>query len=601
MCAENTNTWKQIRQILTRRKIISTNEDTKLARVLTTVDLTALGVGSTLGVGIYVLAGEVAKNYAGPAVVISFLIAAIASIFAGLCYAEFGARVPKAGSAYIYSYVCVGELVAFLIGWNLILEYIIGSASVVKGLFTYLDALINNAMSKFLQQHMPINLSAVAPFPDLFSLGVTLVFSVALALGAKESSMVNNVFTSVNLLVVLFVIITGFWQVDTGNWSIPKNKVPSEKYGNGGFAPYGINGIIKGAATCFYGFIGFDCIATAGEEAKSPQKSIPIAVVSCLLIVFLAYFGMSTVLTMMLPYYDQDENAPFLHVYDIVGWPVAKYVVSVGALCGLLSSLLGAMFPLPRIIYAMASDGLLFEFMGKIHPKFQTPFLGTLLAGLFTGTLSCIFELNQLFKMMAIGTLLAYSVVAACVLILRYSVTVHDKKDDDHTTLCCKSVMDQLFNKELKRPTKLSAQIVTWEVLIFCVLSFCLTVTLSNMEENITTYKAIWQLSIITMCIILIILIMTSMCCQPKTLERLSFSVPFVPWIPAISMIINIYLMTMLDYMTWIRFSIWMIIGFFIYFGYGMWHGKSVVQIQTNGYQSQDIEIENFKLHVVGN
>ncbi|KAI4461575.1 inner membrane transporter ygji-related [Holotrichia oblita] len=367
------------------------SEDTKLARVLTTVDLTALGIGSTLGVGIYVLAGEVAKNYAGPAVVISFLIAAIASIFAGLCYAEFGARVPKAGSAYVYSYVSVGELIAFLIGWNLILEYVIGSASVVKGLFTYLDALVNNAMSKFLQQHIPLNLSSIAPFPDFFSLGVTLVFSVALALGAKESSAVNNVFTCVNLAVVLFVIISGFWQVNTANWFIPKEQVPSEKYGNGGFAPYGISGIIRGAAACFYGFIGFDCIATAG-----------------------------------------------------------------------------AMFPLPRIIYAMASDGLLFQFMGKIHPKFQTPFLGTLLAGLFTGTLSCIFELSQLFKMMAMGTLLAYSVVAACVLILRYRVIVDNKKEDDQKHLTMKLIWNQLFNRDLNRPTRLSSLIVTGEVCIFC-------------------------------------------------------------------------------------------------------------------------------------
>ncbi|KRT82038.1 Amino acid permease, partial [Oryctes borbonicus] len=321
---------------------------------------------------------------------------------------------------YIYSYVCAGELVAFLIGWNLILEYIIGSASVVKGLFTYLDALINNAMSKFLQQHMPINLSSVAPFPDLFSLGVTIVFSVALALGAKESSMVNNVFTSVNLLVVLFVIITGFWQVDTANWFIPKNQVPSEKYGNGGFAPYGINGIIKGAATCFYGFIGFDCIATAGEEAKSPRKSIPIAVIACLLIVFLAYFTMSTVLTMMLPYYDQDENAPFPHVYNIIGWPVAKYIVSIGALCGLLSSLLGAMFPLPRIIYAMASDGLLFEFMGKIHPKFQTPFLGTLLAGLFTGLLCFLLTaiLSNLGEKVTHEITWQFSIIIICIIFI---------------------------------------------------------------------------------------------------------------------------------------------------------------------------------------
>ncbi|KAF5305654.1 hypothetical protein FQA39_LY18968 [Lamprigera yunnana] len=349
-------TWKQFLHSLQRKKLNLSTDDSKLARVLSTLDLTALGIGSTLGVGVYVLAGEVAKNYAGPAVIISFLIAAIASVFAGLCYAEFGARVPKAGSAYIYSYVTIGEFVAFIIGWNLILEYVIGSASVVKGLFTYLDALVNNKMSMFLEEAMPISIPVFGRYPDFFSLGVVLVFSVALALGAKESSLVNNIFTMVNLSVVLFVVISGLWKVDASNWKIPVDKVPGG-FGNGGFAPYGFSGIIKGAATCFYGFIGFDCIATAGEEAKTPQKSIPIAIVVSLFIIFLSYFSISIVLTMILPYYLQDEEAPFPHVYDEIGWPIAKYLVTVGALCGLFSSLLGAMFPLPRVIYAMSSDG----------------------------------------------------------------------------------------------------------------------------------------------------------------------------------------------------------------------------------------------------
>ncbi|KAF5273767.1 hypothetical protein FQA39_LY00882 [Lamprigera yunnana] len=402
-------TWKQFLHSLQRKKLNLSTDDSKLARVLSTLDLTALGIGSTLGVGVYVLAGEVAKNYAGPAVIISFLIAAIASVFAGLCYAEFGARVPKAGSAYIYSYVTIGEFVAFIIGWNLILEYVIGSASVVKGLFTYLDALVNNKMSMFLEEAMPISIPVFGRYPDFFSLGVVLVFSVALALGAKESSLVNNIFTMVNLSVVLFVVISGLWKVD---------KVPGG-FGNGGFAPYGFSGIIKGAATCFYGFIGFDCIATAGEEAKTPQKSIPIAIVVSLFIIFLSYFSISIVLTMILPYYLQDEEAPFPHVYDEIGWPIAKYLVTVGALCGLFSSLLGAMFPLPRVIYAMSSDGLMFEIIGRIHPRFQTPVLGTLVAGSLTGILACIFELSQLFTMMSIGTLSAYSIVAACVMVLR--------------------------------------------------------------------------------------------------------------------------------------------------------------------------------------
>jgi solute carrier family 7 (cationic amino acid transporter), member 2 len=196
--------------------------------------------------------------------------------------------------------------------------------------------------------------------------------------------MVNNVFTVTNLSVVVFVIISGLWLVDIDNWRIPADKVPSG-FGDGGFAPYGLAGIIKGAAICFYGFIGFDVIATAGEEAKNPKKSIPIAVVVSLFVIFLAYLGISTVLTLMLPYFEQDENSPLPSVFKKYGWDVTATIISYGAIFGLMASLMGSMFPLPRIIYAMASDGLLYKIMGKINERFHTPMYGTFIAGSIAG------------------------------------------------------------------------------------------------------------------------------------------------------------------------------------------------------------------------
>ncbi|CAG9760628.1 unnamed protein product [Ceutorhynchus assimilis] len=562
-------TWAQTQRSLSRKKLILQSDDTKLAKVLSTLDLTALGIGSTLGVGVYVLAGEVAKTTAGPAVIISFLIAAFASILAGLCYAEFGARVPKAGSAYVYSYVCIGEFFAFIIGWNLILEYLIGSASCVKALFLYFDNLANNTMSHFFQQTMPMNGGQIATYADIFSLALSIVFAVALAFGAKESSLVNNVFTFVNICIVLLVIISGIFKSDPKNW----NRTAQEAMGIGlgGFAPYGIKGIIKGAAKCFYGFIGFDCIATAGEEAKTPQKSIPIGVVMSLLIVFLAYFGMSTVLTMMLPYYEQDTTAPLPHVYEKIGWTAVKYVVSIGACCGLFSSLLGAMFPLPRIIYAMASDGLLFKTLAKVHPKFQTPFMGTLVAGAITGILACIFELSKLTEMMSIGTLLAYSMVAACVLVLRYAPD--SKKSDSAETITFQTFIMQIISPTTTYPTQVTSTVVSWLIIIFFMLCFIMSGLMTIFDDSLYNGE-LWLISICLVLGVFLIILLYTVSCQPTSDAKLGFTVPMVPWIPGISIFINIYLMTNINKDTWLKYVYWMFIGLVIYFTYGIWHSN---------------------------
>jgi len=554
-------------------------EETKLARKLSTLDLTGLGVGSTLGVGLYVLAGAVSKDQAGPAVVLSFLVAGIASVFAGLCYAEFGARVPRAGSAYVYSYVCVGELVAFVIGWNLVLEYSIGAASVARGLSTYIDRLTDNAMGRAFNESMHMYdefLSMrLAEYPDFFAAAMVMFFIFALAFGAKESSTINNLFTFLNLGVVLYVIITGACQANGDNWAISKGELPPGEWGEGGFFPYGVTGMISGAATCFYGFVGFDCVATTGEEAKNPKKAIPIAIVASLTIIFLAYFGVSSVLTLMVPYYLQDEGAPLPQAFDRVGWSVARWIVSIGAIFGLLTSLFGALFPLPRIIYAMSSDGLIFRFLGKVNERFQTPVVGTIIAGLLTALMTLIFDLKELVDMMSIGTLMAYSIVAACVLLLRYEKSDEDDDTDSNTKASSlgtvKGVLTQIFNfKKLKSPTVLSGGIVAWEVLIFFVATLALTVCIVHAAEPLSDYDplAIFGVSFFTACLLLI---MASIGLQAQSKKELSFKVPFVPLLPGLSVVINIYLMMMLSADTWVRFGVWMAIGFIIYFGYGIW------------------------------
>ncbi|EEB12285.1 Low-affinity cationic amino acid transporter, putative [Pediculus humanus corporis] len=551
--------------------------ETKLARVLTSLDLTLLGVGSTLGVGIYVLTGEVAKESAGPAVIISFLIAAIASAFAGFCYGEFGARNPKSGSAYAYCYCTVGEFIAFLIGWNLILEYVIGTASVTKALSTYLDELLGNVISDFFKTHFPMNSDFLGDYPDFLAFGIVVLLSICLAFGLKSSTIINNILTILNLCVVAFVIVSGAINANVENWFLPKDKVPPGA-GEGGFAPFGFTGILKGAATCFYGFIGFDCIATTGEEAKTPRRSIPIAIVSSLFIVFLTYFGVSTVLTLMWPYYDQNVNAPLSSIFDAIGWIAAKWIVSIGALFGLLPSLLGSLLPLPRIIYAMSSDGLMYEILGRVNEKYKSPMIGTIFSGFLTGIMAMIFNLSQLIDMMSIGTLLAYTIVAACVILLRYRGneeekinSLNDSKNNNNKNISMTSKMFKHFFqfRKFTTPTSFSSSLVSFCVFLFCFIilgALSFIVFLPDEMGNATP----WAITIFTILTTGAVVLLVIISLQPKSKQKLYFQVPLIPLIPAISITFNLYLMLMLDPVTWIRFGIWILLGIIIYFTYGI-------------------------------
>lgn len=256
----------------TQKKLVDPKSlsQTELSRCLSIFDLAALGIGSTLGAGIYVLAGEVARSIAGPSIVISFFIAAVASVLSGLCYAEFGARVPKAGSAYVYSYVTVGELCAFVIGWNLFLEYVIGASSVARAWSEYFDSILNSRIRNYTLTNIgEIHASGFSRYPDFFAFLLVLLVTFILGIGVKNSSRFNNVFTGINLLVILFITCVGLYFAKGENWTRD-------------FAPFGISGIFSGAATCFYAFVGFDVIATTGEEARNPSRAIPIAIVLAL-------------------------------------------------------------------------------------------------------------------------------------------------------------------------------------------------------------------------------------------------------------------------------------------------------------------------------
>uniref|UniRef100_A0A1A9UMN4 Cationic amino acid transporter C-terminal domain-containing protein n=1 Tax=Glossina austeni TaxID=7395 RepID=A0A1A9UMN4_GLOAU len=562
----------QLWKILTRQKSNDgVEEESKLARVLNLFDLTALGVGSTLGLAIYVLAGSVAYNIAGPAVTLSFLIAGIASAFAGICFAEFAARVPKAGSAYTYSYITVGEFVAFTIGWNLILEYVIGTASVASGLSRYIDSLMDNKMSHYFQNFLSINVGFLGRYPDFLAFAMVLLLTVLLSFGVKESSFLNNIFTSLNLLTISIVIIAGSIYADSNNWSLAAENVPGG-FGKGGFMPFGFAGVMAGAAKCFYGFVGFDCIVTTGEEAINPRRNIPLAIVISLIIIFLSYFGVSTVLTMMLPYYNQNPHAPFPTAFESVNATAIKWIVTVGAVFALCASLLGAMFPMPRILYAMANDGVLFNKLSAVNNRTQTPLLATIVCGIFASVMALLFDVNQLIDMMSIGTLMAYTIVAICVVVLRYEDEFKSGRNDSGELLhvCASTLLRQSLNLGLYEcPNILSSAVTKIAMVLFAIIC-AIWCTLHKIFEVDSTPGLVLSSTAATA----LVLIMISIAIQPVAKVELSFKVPLVPLVPCLSVFTNLYLMSLLDAYTWIRFLIWIALGYAIYFLYGVRNSK---------------------------
>jgi len=407
----------------------------RLRRVLGPVQLTSLGVGAIIGTGIFVLTGVAAHDKVGPALTLSFVVSGVACIFAALCYAEFASMVPVAGSAYTYAYATLGELFAWIIGWDLVLEYAVGSATVAHGWSHYFQDFIGilgfklpHALSNAPFDFNPATgqLAATGTVIDLPALLITGLITTVLVVGIRESASFNAAMVIVKVAIVLFVLIVGAFYVDPKNWQ------PFAPYGLTGISFFGKTlfgqtgpggeplGMLAGAATIFFAYIGFDSVSTHAEEARNPQRDVPIGIITSLILCTVLYIAVAAVLTGMVPYNKINIDAPVSDAFKQVGLPWAQFLISLGALTGITSVLLVLMLSQPRVLLAMARDGLVPpSFFGAVHERFRTPWKSTILTGVFVGLMAALVPLRILAELVNIGTLLAFVIVCAAVLIMR--------------------------------------------------------------------------------------------------------------------------------------------------------------------------------------
>ena len=490
-----------------------------LKRALGPINLITLGIGAIVGAGIFVLTGSAAAQYAGPAIVMSFILAGAGCVFAGLCYSEFASLIPIAGSAYTYGYATLGEIFAWIIGWDLILEYAFGAATVASGWAGYFDSFLQDfgihippqlaatpytydgthwirnvlvfyqgrwelltTMAPMLKQK-GIDASTLPHVNGIFNLVALLailVITTILVIGIKESADFNSAIVITKVTIVLiFIGIAGVFvlhhpAIAAHNWHpfIPPNE--------GSYGKYGWSGIARAAGVIFFAYIGFDAVSTAAQEAKNPQRDMPIGILGSLIICTVLYILVSGLLTGMVPYSALNVADPVAVGIDATGIRWGSFLVKLGAIAGLGSVMLVMLLGQSRVFYSMAHDGLLPEWAGAIHPRFRTPWISTIIVGLFVAVFASLIPIGILGELVSIGTLLAFIIVCAGVWVLR------------------------VRRPNLPRP----------------------------------------------------------------------FKTPLVPLVPILGIVISFYLMYSLPIDTWIRLAVWMVIGMVIYFSYGRYHSR---------------------------
>lgn len=412
-----------IRKTLAELEIQADSNHNSLRRHLTALNLTLLGVGCVIGAGIFVLTGSAASLYAGPAVALSFVISAFGCLLAGLCYAEFASMIPVSGSAYTYGYATMGELVAWIIGWDLILEYLFGSATVAVGWSGYVTSFLADfgfhipaymSQSPFIYNTTGWHMSgSIVNFPAIF---IVALMTTLLVIGIKESAKFNNIIVLVKVVVILLFIGFGIAHIHVANWTpfVPAQTADGH---------YGWWGVLTGSAVVFFAYIGFDAVSTTSQEAINPKRDVPIGILASLLICTILYIGVSLVLTGIVNYKDLNVAAPIALAIDRAGASLMwlRPVIKIGAIAGLSSVVLVLLLGQSRVFFTMASDGLLWESFAKTHKKFKTPHITTIVTGSFAAFFAGLFPIGLLGELVSIGTLLAFVIVSIGIIILRKS------------------------------------------------------------------------------------------------------------------------------------------------------------------------------------
>ncbi|XP_020961256.1 cationic amino acid transporter 2, vacuolar-like [Arachis ipaensis] len=546
-------------KFFTRRKQVDSVEvETKglLAKELTVPHLIAIGVGSTIGAGVYVLVGTVAREEAGPALTISFLLAGIAAALSAFCYAELASRCPSAGSAYHYSYICLGEGVAWLIGWALILEYTIGSATVARGITPNLAALIGGAdkLPIFLsRQHIP----GIDIIVDPCAAILVFIITALLCIGIKEIAVVQGTITSINVCALLFVVTAGSYLGFKFGW------VGYDLHN--GYFPFGVDGMLAGSATVFFAYIGFDAIASTAEEVKNPQRNLPLGIGGALFLCCGLYMMISIVVVGLVPYYAIDPDTPISSAFAKHGMHWAAYIINAGAFTALCSALMGGILPQPRILMAMARDGLLPPFFSDINKHTQIPVKSTIVTGLGAAILAFFMEVSELAGMASHICVLCCQIMT----IYNYFIVIFELLFI-YLFLCVD------VNNENRR------RVAGRMIALTCLGAFVLTYSSSNLSLHSFVRFTLCGVGGITL---LSTLAFLSSMEQDDASQNFGhsggFVCPFVPLLPIVSILINSYLLVNLSMGTWLRVSVWLAGGVLVYAFYGRTHSslKDVIYV----------------------